>query len=117
MKKTKSWRDHVGGCYLTREDFPEPRILEVVEAREEETHPPNKEPTIKWVLYFGDLTKGLVLNKTNSEFMANLTGKDNPEDWVGTVVEVFNNKTVRAPDGTYGGVRFGEVTEEGKMPY
>ena len=38
MKK-KSWRDHVGGRYLTREDFPQPEILHWTEAREEETNP------------------------------------------------------------------------------
>ena len=114
QKMRKSWRDHVGGCYLTREDFPEPEILHWIEAREEETHPPNKEPAIKWVLYCSEHQKGLVMNKVNSEFMANLTGKDNPEDWVGTVVEAFNDKTVRAPDGTYGGIRLRKPTRQEK---
>ena len=60
---------------------------------------------MKWVLYCEEHAKGLVLNETNSRFMADLTGEECPEDWVGTTVEAFNDKTVRAPDGTYGGIR------------
>lgn len=111
MKK-KSWRDHVGGRYLTREDFPQPEILRWIAAKEEETYPPDKEPVVKWVLYCKEHAKGMVCNETNSLFMFNLTGEENPEDWVGWAVEAFNDKTVRAPDGSYGGIRLREVPDD-----
>jgi hypothetical protein len=115
-KKRKSFRDHTGGCYYRREDFNQPDVMTIKEAREEEVKPPNKEAEIKWVLYFEDRSKGIPVNQTNGEFMERLTGSENPEDWVGVTIEAFNDLSVRAPDGSKGGIRFREPKEE-PIPY
>jgi hypothetical protein len=107
-KRKTSWRAHVGGKYLTKEDFPEPQELLVEAAREEETQPLGKEPEIKWVLYFEGLTKGLPMNLTNSQFMEKLTGSEFPEDWVGATVEAFNDESVMMGAERVGGVRLRE---------
>lgn len=42
----------------------------------------------KWVLYFEELNKGLVLNKTNSQTIASLYG-DDTDDWEGNQITLF----------------------------
>jgi hypothetical protein len=43
---------------------------------------------LKWVLYFKELDKGLVLNKTNTTTIAKLWG-DNTDDWEGCQVTLY----------------------------
>jgi hypothetical protein len=43
---------------------------------------------LKWVLYFQELDKGLVLNKTNTTTIAKLWG-DNTDDWEGCQVTLY----------------------------
>jgi hypothetical protein len=104
MSKKRSWRAHIGGAYLTHEDFPEPEILTIREAREEEVTPPGGKPEIKWVLYFEEIEKGLVLNKTNSKWLEKFTGTEYPVDWIGVRLEAYNDPSVVFND-TAGGIR------------
>jgi len=42
----------------------------------------------KWVLYFEDQEKGLVLNKTNTRTIAGLYG-DDTDDWIGQQITLY----------------------------
>jgi hypothetical protein len=49
---------------------------------------------------------GVVLNKTNRDALRQITGSDDPQDAVGTWVELYNDPAVRNPQtGEYGAVR------------
>ena len=45
------------------------------------------------------------MNATNCELLEDITGSDNPDDWSGPVIELFNDHTVRGPNGEKGGIR------------
>jgi hypothetical protein len=47
------------------------------------------EPRTKWVAYFKEHERGLVLNTTNLKSLAKLCGSDLSEDWVGKRVRLF----------------------------
>jgi hypothetical protein len=90
--------------YLRAEDLPENGYssLTIIAVQEEEMQlDPKKTATKKWVIYFEDLEKGLVLNKTNAVTIAKLYGEETSHwtgDRVGLVVrEVeFSGKVVPA---------------------
>lgn len=48
--------------------------------------------TDKWVLYFRDKQKGLVLNKTNAGLIAAMYGPDTDE-WIGKEIKIYPAKT------------------------
>lgn len=47
---------------------------------------------LKLVVYFDGKDKGLVLNKTNANSIADLTGKDDTDDWPGYRVKLITAK-------------------------
>ena len=60
---------------------------------------------IKWVLYFNETPKGLVLNTTNGQIMAENFGSEEMNDWMGKRVELYNDKNVMYAGKRIGGVR------------
>jgi hypothetical protein len=100
----KSYKTYSDSQYLKKEDFPEPESLTIVEVREEKVTAPGKEPKPKVVLYFDEVDKGLVLNRTNGDELFEMTGHEDPEQWVGQCVEAYNDKHV-----AYGGKRVGGI--------
>lgn len=45
----------------------------------------------RWVMYFKGAKKGLVLNRTNAEYLAHAV-HDDSDRWVGLAVDVFTEK-------------------------
>jgi hypothetical protein len=43
----------------------------------------------KWVLWFEETDKGMVLNKTNSKMISQLLLSDDTDDWVGRKITLF----------------------------
>ena len=50
-------------------------------------------PEEKTVLYFRDELKGLILNKTNGESIAEIAGTDDMDRWVGVKILLVSTKT------------------------
>lgn len=50
----------------------------------------NKEK--RWVIYFTDLDKGLVCNKTNAKLIAKALNSDDTEEWVGKVIYLYSTE-------------------------
>jgi hypothetical protein len=100
----KSYKTYSDSAYVRKEDFPLPRILTLSAVREEEVTAPGKKPKRKIVLYFNEIEKGLVLNQANGDVLFEMTGSDDPEQWIGQRVEVYND-----PNVTYAGKRVGGI--------
>jgi len=49
--------------------------------------------TDKPVVYFKDKKKGLVLNKTNSNMIAEIAKSDETDDWAGVQITLYSTKT------------------------
>jgi hypothetical protein len=57
------------------------------------------------VVYFENLEKGLVLNKTRGEEIAAIVGSKFYDDWPGTEIEMYDDPTVPFGGEVKGGIR------------
>lgn len=91
--------------FLAKEDV-EPDALVTIKNYEEMDVSLEKEPTkMKWVLYFKELDKPMVLNKTNGMLLAAITGSEEFDDWIGKQIILFNDKSVMFAGEFTGGIR------------
>jgi hypothetical protein len=74
--------------YLKVSDLPEDSALPVT-IRKVAVEEIGMERDRKPVIYFQDLEKSLVLNKTNAKTIAKLTGSGEMDDWVGTTIYLY----------------------------
>ena len=91
--------------YLTKEDC-EPAIkVTVSQCTEEDVSMANQPAKMKYVLYFKEQEKGMVLNLTNFQRIVSLCGKDDTDDWAGVQIQLFNDPTVDFGGKLVGGIR------------
>jgi hypothetical protein len=101
----KSFRKFVGNAkYLKKEDIPSPVNTSILWIKEEEVTAPGKGTETRLVLYFDGLKKGLVLNETNAQALAEITGTDDYEQWSDIPIQVYTD-----PDVTFGKKKVGGI--------
>jgi hypothetical protein len=107
-----SWRNTYSN-YLKAADLPQEgkrvRIVSIQEQNLREKEPPKLVAELKGL-------KPWVLNVTNCELLEEITGSENPDDWVDETVELFNDRTVRGPNGEKGGIRVRAAGKKGSRP-
>lgn len=59
----------------------------------------------KFLLFFDEFEKGMVLNSINSQIIAQITGSKDTENWNGHKLVVFNDPTVIMKGKLTGGIR------------
>jgi len=59
----------------------------------------------KYLLFFEEFEKGMVLNVINQSVIAMVTGSDDTENWNGKKIVVFNDPTVVMKGKLTGGIR------------
>jgi hypothetical protein len=62
-------------------------------------------PESGYVVLFTNLEKGMVLNKTRGDQIAEIAGSKKFRNWVGVWIEMFNNPAVTFRGKTTGGIR------------
>lgn len=91
--------------YLTKEDC-EPAIKVTVSHCDEEDVSMANQPTkMKYVVYFKEQEKGMVLNLTNFQRIVSLCSKDDTDDWQGVQFTLYNDPTVDFGGKLVGGIR------------
>jgi hypothetical protein len=101
----KSFRKFVGNAkYLKKEDIPSPVNTSILWIKEEEVTAPGKGTETRLVLYFDGLKKGLVLNETNAQALAEITGTDDYEQWSDIPIQIYTD-----PDVTFGKKKVGGI--------
>lgn len=102
--------------FLTKEDC-EPAVKVTITGWAEEDVSMETQPTkMKYVLHFKELAKPLVLNNTNGQRIALLTGKDDFDDWTGHQITLFNDPTVEFGGKLVGGIRVWVPQQAPVMP-
>src|SRR5262245_25754323 len=71
-----------------------PRVVEIEQAPIETLKNPKGEEQRKVVLYFKGAKKTLPLNLTNFDAVAEITGSDETNDWLGTKIELYPATTM-----------------------
>jgi len=76
--------------FLKAEDILDDELTLTITKVETVTLPGNKgEETDKPVAYFKEVPKGLIINKTNWKLIAEATGEEDSDDWVGKQITLF----------------------------
>jgi hypothetical protein len=119
MKSYKAYRD---SHFLRKEDVNPPQVWTITDVKEQKVTSPGKAPKEKLVLFFNGTRKGLVLNMSQGDVLAELTNSDDPEEWIGQTVELYVDDSVAYAGKKVGGVRLREPADEpaqtpNDMPY
>jgi hypothetical protein len=86
-----NFKDKFPSKYIKVEDLDgHPLVVTVARVTEELVGP---EKDDKNVVYFREITKGLVLNRTNGESISELANSEDVDDWPGTRLQLYPAKT------------------------
>lgn len=87
--------------FLKKDDFPQPEVLSIKHCALEEVGRGES----RWVLYFREKTKGIVLNVTKIKQIEAAYG-DDTDNWTGRKVKVLHDPTVMMGAEVVGGIKF-----------
>jgi hypothetical protein len=93
--------DMIVSKYLKKEDFDEDQVCTIKDCKLEEI---SQQGETKWILYFREHQKGLVLNTTTIRVLEQAFG-DNSDDWNGKRVKVYVDPNVSFQGRVVGGLR------------
>ncbi|NRB54333.1 MAG: hypothetical protein HRU41_42190 [Saprospiraceae bacterium] len=77
-------------------------ILTIRETKDEKVTGSNGSSDNCWVFYFEEVSKGMVMNRTNSKIIQKIHKSPYIEDWVGKKIQIYAKSGIRA---------FGEITD------
>ena len=100
-----SYHKYRSSKFLKKDDFGHPVVATVESVKEENVAQDGEPKKVKLVAHFDELDRGLILNVSNCEVLAELAGSDETEQWSGAVVELFNDKEIRFQGKKTGGIR------------
>ena len=91
--------------YLKKEDVQPPLTVTIYGIAKENLAREDEAPEYKYVLNFKEQCKPLVLNMTNAQLIAHVTGSEETDDWVGKQVTLYNDPSVSFAGKLTGGIR------------
>lgn len=63
------------------------------------------DPEMKYAIHFDEYEKPMILNSTNAQLIAKITGSDETEDWPGHKIVLYNDPSVSYGGKVIGGIR------------
>lgn len=92
--------------YLKKEDFDEDGTIVTVRKFERKNVAKETDlPEFKWIMYFKEYDKGIVLNSTNIQLAEAAFGSDNTDDWEGKEIIIYVDPNVSYQGKLIGGLR------------
>ena len=93
--------------FLKKEDVGDGSLVTIKTVHQENVAKEGADPEMKWCLTFEELDKPMVLNSTNGQIIAKITGaEDNIETaWVGKKIVLYNDPNVSFGGKLMGGIR------------
>ncbi len=93
--------------YLKKEDVGEGTIVTISGLSKENVAMEGAEESLKFVLHFEELDKPMVLNSTNGQMIAKITGVSNDIEvgWVGKKIVLYNDPNISFGGKLIGGIR------------
>jgi len=73
--------------YLKADDLPRPVLVTISDVAEETMNDGKAKPVVSFL----EEEKSLVMNKTNAERIADITGSNNTDDWIGHQVVIYRD--------------------------
>lgn len=94
--------------YLKRSDLDEhdgERVVTIVKIGQGNIAKDDEAPELKWMIRFKEFGKPMVLNTTNIQLIAQATGSDDTDDWIGKQVILYDDPNVSYGGKLTGGLR------------
>ena len=92
--------------YLKQQDCAPPILVTIASCEEQNVgEKEDGTPDKKWVLFFAEREKGMVLNPTNGQIIAGFLGKDNTDDWTGAKIVLYRDPNIAFGGKLVGGIR------------
>jgi hypothetical protein len=91
--------------FLTKYDVEPPVAVTIQRYEEMNVAMESQAPEMKYVLYFKELEKPLVLNSTNGQLIQAITGSGDFDNWTGRSIVLYNDQTISFGGKITGGIR------------
>lgn len=103
----------VNSKYLKQSDFERPALMTIDRVQQETMQRDDGDDELKWVMYFREAEKGLVMNLTNGQLAARALGSDDSDDWIGRQIVVYTDPNVSFGGKVVGGLRLRAPKQQG----
>ena len=91
--------------YLKQHDVTPPKIVTISRLETANLARDDQPKKIRWIMFFEELERGLVLNKTNLKRCAKACGSEESDDWLGKKIKLFFDEEVEFGGEQVGGIR------------
>jgi len=91
--------------FLTKNDVMPPVLVTIDHEEEVNVAKEGAEPEYRWALWFRELEKPLILNSTNGQIIAAITGSEESHGWHGHQVVLYNDPNISFGGKLTGGIR------------
>jgi len=95
--------------YLKKEDVGNGLTLTIRDVTVEDVSMEDQPQDNKPVMYFHEMKKGMVINKTNANLVIHYLGTDDTNAWLGQQIVLFDDPTVQFKGEMTGGIRIRPV--------
>lgn len=102
--------------FLKKEDVDPPVLVSIKSVNQENVAKEGAPPDKKWCLHFEELEKPMVLNSTNGQLIAKITGSDDSDGWIGKHIVLFHDPNVSFGGKLVGGIRVRAPKAGAKIP-
>jgi hypothetical protein len=91
--------------FLRKEDAGAGILVTIREVHQANVAKEGAPEEMKWVMSFDETDKPLVLNSTNGQIIAQITGSPESDDWVGAKIVLYHDPNVSFGGKLIGGIR------------
>lgn len=98
-------RDLKQSRFLTQKDIERPVLVTIAGCRAVNVAMEGAEPDERWTLSFREFEKPMVLNSTNGQIIAAITGSGESDDWIGKKIVLYVDPNVSFGGKLVGGIR------------
>jgi hypothetical protein len=91
--------------FLRKEDCGAGILVTIDDVRQENVAKEGAPEDMKWCMYFKESEKPMVLNSTNGQIIAQFTGAEESDDWIGVQVVLYHDPNVSFGGKLVGGIR------------
>ncbi len=102
--------------YLSKGDVEPPITLTIVKCEKLDVSLESDPEEMKWVISFSQDYKPMILNWTNINLIAAVTGQEDSDNWAGQSITLYNDKAIMFMGKVTGGIRVNAGQPAGPVP-
>ena len=91
--------------FLKKEDVEPAKLVTIEDCSQVNVAKEGAPEEMRWALYFKEMDKPLILNSTNGQIIAKITGSEESDDWYGQKIVLYHDPNVSFGGKLVGGIR------------